>query len=249
MAEFETKIKSLQKAMTVLECFTEKSPELGVSEIARMAGIQKSTVHNILSSFAAMGYVAQDQSTGRYRLGLRLMRFSHVINSHMKLQRALQPYMKQIADTLKERVFLGIIYNTDVLYLDCYEYHGRQDSTAVMGATAPLYCTGIGKALLAYTPDPERYLPKILTAYTDDTITDRRKLLMELRAIRERGYATDNMEHEFGIKCVAIPVFGADSQVRFAVSVSGPSLRFSEESIPSIAKCLQSILEPMQFLQ
>lgn len=109
------------------------------------------------------------------------------------------------------------------------------------GLKAPLYCTGIGKALLAYA-GPEKVDEVIgegLYSFTKDTITDGEKLKEELAVVRERGYSTDNMEHEYGIKCVAIPIRNGEDQVVAACSVTGPSPRFTEKRIAELAEILK----------
>ena len=106
-----------------------------------------------------------------------------------------------------------------------------------------MHCTGIGKAMLAYMNMPNQEL----SYHTPQTICDRKVLQEEMERIRERGYAIDNMEHEMGIKCVAVPVFGADGKVMAAVSVSGPSMRFDEPTIETHAAVLQAVLTPLQY--
>ena len=118
----------------------------------------------------------------------------------------------------------------------------------IMGERAAMYCTGIGKAMMAYLPEKEvdEYLKKELTACTDYTITDSVKLKEELAKIRRRGYAIDNMEHEFGIKCVAMPIFNQQHQVEAAISISGPSLRFGGEQILKFAEKLKETVSKIE---
>lgn len=105
-----------------------------------------------------------------------------------------------------------------------------------------MHCTGLGKAMLAYMPQTDIPLP----SFTSQTICDPATLQSELSVVRERGYAIDNMEHEVGIKCVAVPVFGTDGRVIAAVSVSGPSMRFDDRTIETHAKTMTDILRPLQ---
>ena len=241
------KVKSLAKAMEVLECFSVKQPELGVSEIARLTGLQKSSVHNMLSTFEQHGYVGKNPVTNRYYLGLKLLSFSYIITSYMGLNQLMMPYLKQIANTLHETVYLGIPSGPDVLYIDSCVDDGHNSSRNILGERAPLYCTGLGKAILAYHEDPLSLLPDSLQSFTEYTITQPDRLLAELETIRQNGYAVDNMEHEYGIKCVALPLFGSDRRLRCAVSVSGPSLRFSEALLPHMARQMADILEKIQY--
>ena len=114
---------------------------------------------------------------------------------------------------------------------------------SVLGMTAPLVCTGIGKAILAYMPEEQidELLSKPIEKFTDNTITDPDKLREELKKIRNNGYSVDNMEHEYGVKCVAVPVLNHLGQVQGAVSITGPSLRFPASSYKKYASKLQNV--------
>ncbi len=242
----DPKVKSLAKAMQVLECFSTQAPELGISDIARMTGMQKSSVHNILSTFAQIGYVGKNEQTNRYHLGLALLRYSYIITNHMGLHKLLLPYLKRIANEIGETCYLGIMDHGSVLYIESCVSEAHVPTRNILGERAPLYCTGLGKALLAYAPEALEFLDAPYAPFTANTLCDRAALEAEMQRTRERGYAIDDMEHEFGIKCVALPVFNHVGQPVCAVSVSGPSLRFSSARIDTIAGTMRDILTPVQ---
>ncbi len=245
--ELDVKVKSLVKAIQVLECFTTEKPNLGISEIANMLGYNKATVYNIAATFTSMGYLEQDPETQKYSLGLKLLHFGYIINSHITLSTAMEPYLQKIADATQETVYFGIPHEGKVLYLDT-KTPSAQFQRPILGEKAPMYCTGLGKCMLAYTPEEFGNLPEELSAYTVNTITSRNRLWEELGKIRERGYAIDNMEHEFGISCVALPLFGQSRKVIGAVSVSGPSLRFTAQTIPTIYATMRDTLAEVQYI-
>lgn len=247
--EQEYKVKSLAKAVRLLECFSNQKPELGITEIAQMMGLQKSTVYNIASTFEALGYLSQNKETGKYYLGVKLLQFSYIVNNHMGFRKFFLPCMKQIADELHENVYLGIPHGDDVLYLECCYPIESNGGRNILGEHAPMYCTGLGKAMLAFLPEAEQlqYAKRPLERFTDTTIVTGEALLEDLAKTRERGYAIDNMEHEYGITCVGVPVFGNDRRVVAAISISGPSLRFDAQTLVSRAARVKEILAPMQF--
>lgn len=238
----EPKVKSLVKAMRVLECFQQKS-ELGITEISQQLGLYKSNVHDILSTLEQLGYVDQVERNGRYRLGYKILELSHAFTSSMGFRRTVYPHMKRLAMDTGETVYLGVPDGLDVVYLDA-AYPGHEYVTrAMLGDRAGMYCTGIGKAILSRM-DEEKWasvFDRPLTAYTAATITRREALFEELRLTRARGYAVDNMEHEHGIKCVGVAVINSLGQPVAGLSISGPSLRFTEESIAGYAARLQSV--------
>lgn len=244
--EAESKVKSLVKAMRVLECFSIQTPEMGVSEVARKVGLQKSSVHNILRTFEQIGYITQNADTGRYNLGLELLKFSYIITSNMDIQKVLAPIIRQIARETGEVCYLAIPHGGNVLYIDSSAGDVRTPARAILGECAPMYCTGLGKAMLAYSPELMQLQPEPLTAFTPNTIVQKDALKADLEATFRRGFALDNMEHEFGVTCVAVPILGHGGQLMAAISISGPSLRFTEDRIPEIAEHMIRTSEPVQ---
>ena len=245
----DSQVKSLARALQVLECFSVEQPELGPSEIAKMLGMQKSTVYNILSTFQKCGYLVKNPQTSKYYLGMKVLHLGYIVSSHHGLRDMFLPYLNRIAQETREVCYFGILDEMEVLYIESTYPSGQQHTRNILGERAPLYCTGLGKAMLAYLPEEqaERVIgDRPLKAYTGCTITDPQALRRHLEEIRQSGYAVDNMEHEYGIRCVAVPVFGSAGRVMAAVSVSGPSLRFDPETIVRDAQIISGILQPLQ---
>ena len=244
----DSTVKSLAKALSVLECFSVEQPELGISEISRMLGLQKSTVYNILSTFQKCGYLTKNPQTSKYALGLKLLHLSYIVSSHHGLRDMFLPYLTRIARETKEVCYFGILDEREVLYIETASPL-QQQSRNILGERAPLYCTGLGKAMLAHLPENEIdiILSAPMRAFTGFTVTDPAALRQQLEEVRANGYAVDNMEHEFGIRCVAVPVFGSNGQVMAAVSVSGPSPRFDPETVIRDAPLITEILRPLQY--
>ena len=245
----DSQVKSLARALQVLECFSVEQPELGPSEIARMLGMQKSTVYNILSTFQRCGYLVQNPQTSKYYLGMKVLHLGYIVNSHHGLRDMFLPCLNRIAQETREVCYFGILDGTEVLYIESTYPSNQQHTRNILGERAPLYCTGIGKAMLAFLPEEQAEQViggSPLKAYTGCTITDPVVLRHHLAEIRQNGYAVDNMEHEYGIRCVAVPVFNSAGQVTAAVSVSGPSLRFDPETIIRDAQIISGILQPLQ---
>ncbi len=232
-----SKVKSLSKALKVLECFNSNTPELGITQISKMLNLNKSNVFNIITTFEQDGYLEKDENTGKYHLGLKLLEFSFVINEHIGYQRLLYDIMKDVSKKLNAITYFAILKNDMVFYLcnsyppaELYSYPFR----TIIGEKAPLYCTSLGKAMLAFLPqeDIERYIctfEKI--KYTENTLTDEAELRNEIVLTRSRGYSLDNEEHEYGIKCIGVPVFSANGALKGAFSASSSTFSFSEENM------------------
>ncbi|NLE05606.1 MAG: IclR family transcriptional regulator [Crenarchaeota archaeon] len=247
--EHTPKVKSLAKAIDVLECFLNHGAELGVSEISQALSIHKSTVHNILNTFMHKGYLTQDKKTGKYSLSVKLLQYSYIINNHIGLEKILTPFIKSIANQLNLMVYLGIPYHDEVLYIACAFPENYAGWRNIMGEHAPMYCTGIGKAMLANFPENviDDYISRPLEKFTENTITNPDELRDHLLQINKRGWAVDNMEHEYGITCVGVPVFSHDRRVIAAVSASASSLLLRDDMLKSAAATIIDLLSPIQY--
>lgn len=239
------KVKSLQKALNVLDCFTDGTPELGVSEIARMLGLNKSNVYNILSTFEAAGYIQKNPVSEKYMLGNKMVEFSYTVMSTYKYTNILLPTMNKLSDDLGTVSYFGILHGNTVLYLFStypYEYAKSISYRSILGETAPLYCTSLGKALLSTMTDEEvlAHLPKERVKYMPNTLTGDREILEDIALVRERGYSIDNMEHEPNIRCAGVPILGRNGELIGALSASGPTANISPDSIDKIAQRLLS---------
>jgi DNA-binding IclR family transcriptional regulator len=235
------KVKSLSKALNILECFSVDKPELGITELCDMLGLFKSNVHNIVTTFEQHGFLTKNPQTSKYRLGLNILKLSNIISSNLHERDFILPHIKRIANETEEMVYYGILHKRLLLYLDFACTSGTIIEKSKMGVTAPLYCTATGKAIMAYLPEEE--LEEIFQdgfhKFTERTITDKESMLIELEHIRQRGYSVDTMEHEYGIKGVGIPILNNKGYPIAAISVSGPSLRFDKEKIQFFAGLLK----------
>ena len=229
MDEPKVKVKSLDKALRLLNCFTEQNTEVGVSAIAEQENLPKSTVHNIFSTFAAYGLLTQDASNGHYRLGPKVAYLSNIYFSTNSSFEFLRTEMGRVSSVANENVYYGTLFENQVLYLEAVYTSSMNRTSGVVGITAPLYCTGIGKSILAWS-DPkivDEIYANPVAKYTDNTITEKSNLKAELKQIREQGFAIDNMEHEYGVQCVSVPIFKADNTLTGAMSITCPSLRMA----------------------
>ena len=239
----EPKVKSLLKAMNLLDMFTKPPYEYGVSDLARKFDYPKSSVHNIFSTLSLYGMLKYDEATQKYKLGNKAAELGNSFRKSNSMLSIMKPHISQLSNELKETVFLATVADDMVLYLDVAYSPYAAGGGDVIGLKAPLYCTGIGKALLSCMSDEkiDSILSKPMKSFTPDTKTTPEELWKDISFIRENGYSIDNMEHEFGIKCVAVPLLNEDGETKGAISVSGPSLRFPNATIKKYATLLKQI--------
>ena len=241
------KVKSLGKALDILMLFSEHPYEYGISELARNTGLPKSSVHNILSTFAYYDVLQYNSKTQMYQLGYKALELGNVFQKKDSFVTVVQPFLKDISESTKECVYLAKPSGSQVVYLDAL-FPDNAVGNNVVGRKAPMYCTGIGKAILSKMDDSfvAEVISAPLEAFTAYTIIDREKLQNEIAEIRRNGYAVDNMEHEFGIKCVAVPILSYKGELLGGISISGPSLRFPAETIEKYSVLLRDIAGKLQ---
>lgn len=240
----EPKVKSLAKAMNILACFTVKEPVWGVTELATRMQLNKSNVYNILATFKSLGYLEQ-LPDGRYRLGMKILEYAFAINQNLGYPRAVFDVLVDVADRTGEIVYFGVPYGANVLYL--YAAHPKSRMGVIpyrnmLGETAPLYCTGIGKAMLAHFPEAEweEHLQPVRQKFQDNTITDKEAIFEELRRTRRRGFAIDNIEREPNIRCIGLPICDKEGRVLAGISVSGPCESMTDAKLVECFPVLQS---------
>jgi len=244
------KVKSLRKAVKLLDYFTAETPERGITELANLSGLLKSSVSNIASTFETCGFLERNEETGRYRLGLKILQLSNNLYLSHDLRILIRPFMERVCQTADENVYLGTVSEDEVIYMDAVYPSATFTGRSIIGIKAPLYCTGIGKALMAYfdAAHINTLISKGLHAFTPNTKATASAFLADMEQTRLRGYAIDDMEHEYGVSCVAVPIRNIRGSVVAAMSVSGPQPRFTKERIEHYAQLLLGVTRELQGL-
>jgi DNA-binding IclR family transcriptional regulator len=233
----QNNVKSVARAIKIIECFSESKFELDLSEIVHKTNLPKATVHRILATLKNGGLVSQDLESRKYKLGLKLFELGSLVFGKLKLREAALPFIEELSEKCGETVHLGILDKEEVISIEKADSSFSLRSSIYIGKRAPAYCTGVGKALLAFQPPDKMrlFLQSKAKKYTANTITEANKLEEELGRVRKEGFAVDNMEHEEGVRCVAAPIRNYEGKVIASVSISGPSIRITEEKILQLA--------------
>ena len=235
-------IQSLDKALSLLSLFTITRPELTLAQIVELSGLQKSSVYKILQTFVENGYLYQDNASKKYRLGNKIAVLSNAFFKRNSVSLFISEKLRQAANETGENLYYAIPYDLEVLYIDFASPIGALIEPSSRGATAPISCTALGKAILAFSK--EEYLMRVIESglikSSSSSITNKEEYLAEIKKTKDRGYAIDDMEHKHGIRCISVPICKGDFAVG-AISISGPSLRFPEEKIEEYAQLLLEI--------
>lgn len=217
----------VDKVLTLLEEISDHPEGISLAELVKRTGIAKTTAFRILETLTEREYVMLDGMTERYHLYLKSLELGIKGLMNVNLVEAAIPCLKTLSANTFETCFLGVYNSGHVVYLYKSEGTLSIQTHARLGARLPAYCTGIGKALLAYQPleEIDRVLNEPLTAFTENTLVDRVALYEALADIRLKGYALDNEENEVGLTCVARPIFNYAREIVGALSVAGPTHR------------------------
>ncbi len=234
-------VQSVDRAISILKCFNERKRELKLSEISDELGLNKSTVHGIINTLKKHGLIEQDENTQKYKLGLYLIGLGELVVNSIDVRAIGYPIIEEVCRTLEETVHAVVLDCTDVVYIDKKECDNSVRISTKIGSRNPAYCTADGKVMLAYLDLKKQtiIIPDDIPKFTKNTITNKDDIIEGLAVIKERGYAIDNEEYETGLVCVAAPVFDHSGAVKYAISVTGPSLRMTQEKISESIKVLK----------
>jgi DNA-binding IclR family transcriptional regulator len=216
------------RAFTLLTAFRPGDGELGLAELCRRTAIAKPTAHRLLGELAGWG-VVERTDTGTWRLGLRLFELGQLVPRQRDLLEIAAPFLADLFEATRETVHLAVPDGTDVVYVQKLTVSGGPDIPSRLGGRMPAYCTGVGKALLAFGP-PERLGAVVaagLERRTPRTVVAPGLLSAELHTIRRTGIAEEHEESTRGIACVAAPVLDPDGHAVAALSITGWANRLS----------------------
>jgi DNA-binding IclR family transcriptional regulator len=218
-------INSIIRASNILKCLSGGKTHFKISELARHLGLDRSTTYRILLSLESTGFVEKNEKAGTYSLGLAAFEIGNAYLRQTDLIRVSKPIMADLAQKVQETVHLAVLSDTEIVYVDKVDSPRSLGVMSKIGQRAPVYCTALGKTLLAFQPEDEqsRILHKIrLTPLTPRTITSKQKLREELGGIRRQGYALDRREIEEDVECIGAPIRNHIGDVIAAISISGP---------------------------
>jgi IclR family KDG regulon transcriptional repressor len=227
-------VQSVDRALQIFELVSSKKEGYGVSELSREIPLNKTSVYRMLSTLVRHGFVEQDSETEKYKLGYKVLELSAILLDSIDLRVEAKAYLKELEDLTNEVIHLVVYDRGEVVYIEKLEGNETLRMHSKVGTRAPIHCSSVGKVILAYLPTSE--LSKIMEKYelkehTVHTITVKEVLYSHLQDIRTQGYALDLEENELGISCIAAPIFDHTGKVIAAVSISGPTMRMTNQTI------------------
>ena len=233
-------LTTVTNTLRLLQQFTYEEPVLGVSELARRLGSGKSTVHRMLTTLVAEGFVMKT-ADDRYRLGFKLYELGQLVVHTTQLRDVAHPFLEDLRNESGEAAQISLLDGLEVVYVERFESPSTLRLFGRIGRRMPAHATSSGKCLLAYAPDEvvDAVIAGGLRRLAPRTITTGSLLRQALAETRQRGYAVSFEESEIGVASVGAPVFGHDGKAMAAISVAGPSLRMTLDAMPRYTRMVK----------
>lgn len=235
-------VRTLERGLSVLTALAEAG-EATLTQLARTVDLSASTTYRLLETLRQQGFVDWEERTGLFSVGLRAYQVGAAFSVRDALLGAAQPEMQALVDDLNETVNLAVIRAGEAVYVHQVQARQMMRMFTHVGAVAPLHCSGVGKILTAWLPEPEAsHLvgPGPYPAYTPHSMTTLNALKRELDTVRAQGYALDDEERELGVRCLATPIRDARGEVVASLSISAPASRFPKKNIPDMLERVQA---------
>lgn len=222
------------KALEILDSVAEFGKPVRFSDLLDQSPYPKATLYRFLQTLTNQNMLSYDDETGTYSLGIRLMRLAHAAWKNASLAPIARPFIEDLSEKVGETVHLAQLDHGQVLFVDKLHKTDRFETLARVGQVAPAYCTGVGKAMLAFLA-PKR-LQIVLQQqayfkYTPATHGSADSLIEELEVIRSEGIAFDREEHEQGINSIAAPILSTNGRIIGAISIATSTNRLTTEGL------------------
>ncbi|HZR31448.1 MAG TPA: IclR family transcriptional regulator [Terriglobales bacterium] len=234
-------ITALQRGLRLLNLFAKSDQGLTASQVSKLSGLPVSTVHRFLVNLDGTGFLNCD-GTGHYHLGIACFSIGQAALGQLDIRRLSLPFLRELNQQTRETVHLTVRHGLSAVYVEKLDSMEPLRIYSRIGAAVPLYCTAVGKILLAYMPENERndiLQQSQLKRLTPNTIGSIQELQTHLQRVRKNGYACDLEENEPHIRCIAAPVWDHTGGVNASLSITGPAVRMPVARLRQLAPLIQ----------
>jgi len=239
------KIKSIEKALNILELLSDKEKEMSITEIGKELHIGVSTVHRILATLKCRNYIVQNRQTSKYMLGTKLFVLGCKIQNTTNLIKVVTPFLQRLSKYTNETINFAILEDRELICLYKIESKEMLKAGIEVGTKAAAHCTSLGKVLLAFLPEQEFTMlypndNEKLSTFTPKSTSSVEELKKCLKKIKKQGYAIDEEEFKIGVNCLGVPIINNKGKAIAAISISGPKSRFNLSKIKKVKDVLIS---------
>lgn len=234
-------VMSIEKAFSIIEIICKHGP-MGITELSKISGLNKTTAFRIISTLLNLGYIEQDSLTKKYNITFKFLKISSKSLSDTNIIKYAKPKLKALSEFTGETVHLVERSDNEIIYIGKHE--SSKNSVRMVsrvGLSLPMIRTAVGKAIMATLSEEETeeiWNNSEIIKKTPKTITDLSEFKAELEKIKKTGFATDIEENEEGVICVAAAVKDIAGEYKYAISVSAPSSRMNLNNIKTIGSAV-----------
>jgi DNA-binding IclR family transcriptional regulator len=235
-------ITSLQRGLRLLHLFSESPRGLTAKQVAGLSRLPVSTVHRFLANLVTASFLSCD-GDGRYNLGIACFAIGQAAVGQFDIRRLSLPYLTELNQQTRETIHLTIRIGLTAVYVEKLDSPEPLRIHSRIGSGVPLYCTAVGKVMLAYMPSEERdrILSELdLKRMTPNTVGNLQELAAELYRVHKNGYACDLEEHEMHVRCLAAPIWDHTGNVRSSLSITAPVVRMPITRLRQLAPLIQN---------
>lgn len=227
-----TEIQSLARGLKLLDLLIETDGGISIGELSRQLELDKSTVSRLVQTLVQYEYAQPEPGTRRYMLGKKITRIRWQLLDQQPIRDQARPFLYSLMTSTGECAHTAVYSQKRALVIDDIESPSSLRVVGGIGRLIPLHCTAVGKCLLAFSGIP---LPTELPARTRHTITSLERLTEHLKEIRELGYALDDEENDYGVRCIAAPVYDHTRHAIACIGISGPTVRMTDDRLENLA--------------
>jgi DNA-binding IclR family transcriptional regulator len=233
-------LKTIQKALTVLNQFSETRPVLGITDLSKATGINKSIVHKILQSLMEGDLIARDTETRRYRLGSGILKLAGRHLANLRPLDIARPHLLQLWEETSETIHFVVQDNLSTMITQVYESPRSLRVSSHLGEIGSLHGSAAGKVFMAFGTESllDRFLETELEALTSHTITQPEKLKIELAKVKKKGFGISQEEQETDFCAIAAPIIDTTGRISGVVAIAIPPSRFKGKRITELSKNL-----------
>lgn len=236
-------ITALQRGLSLLQLFSTSPSGLTAKQVAERSRLPVSTVHRFLANLEHAGFLACGTDSV-YHLGVACFSIGQAALGQLDIRRVSLPHLQELNRQTRETTHLTVRHGLSAVYVEKLDSMEQLRIHSRIGAAVPLYCTAVGKVMLAYMPPEERNLvlsQVVFKRFTPNTVGNLQELEAQLFRIRKQGYACDLEEHEMHIRCIAAPIWDNAGAVNASLSVTAPTLRMAISRLRQLAPMIQQV--------
>ena len=234
-------ITALQRGLRLLQLFSQSERGLTAKQVTKLSGLPFSTVHRFLVNLESAGYL-NCSGEGVYYLGVACFAVGQSALGQLDIRRLSLPYLQELNQQTRETIHLTVRHGLSAVYVEKLDSPEQLRIHSRIGASVPLYCSAVGKVMLAFTPqeERERLLRQLeLKRFTANTVGNLQELRTELYRVEKNGYACDLEEHELHIRCIAAPIWDHTGGLHASLSITAPMVRMPVSRLRQLAPLIQ----------